>query len=218
MAHATSHATHAPQRRAADGQVVGVLLMVFGLGWLLRVAGVVDLEWKSLLSAVLIVLGVGMAVTARGRTAGFLMVLGVALTIAIAATSSVGKLGDLDFIVDETLRPTTIDQLQEEYDYFAGRFELDLTAITFPPGETSVSVEVGVGDVVVTVPAGLAVDVEADVRGGDLVLFGARSEGHVRGQRHTSEDYDTAERKLSLDLSMGGGEIEVRRGEPSAAD
>ena len=215
-AHASRHHNgqrHVARGRSANGQVVGVLLMVFGLGWFLRVAGVIDLAWDSLLSAVLIVLGVGMAITARARSGGLLMAIGIFLTISLATTSSVGELGDLGHLIgDRRIRPQSIAALESEYDFIGGSLTLDLTEIEFPQGETAVEVDMGGGQIEVIVPKGVAVRVDAKLGGGEIELFdGRRAEGPRPRGTHTDEGYTDAPRQLRLDLSGGGGRIVVRR-------
>ena len=212
----------APRQRSADGQVFGVLLMVFGLGWLLRVAGVIELEWESLLAAVLVVLGVGMAVTARAR-GGLLMVLGILLSITLATTSSVGDIG---YFGEVDIRPVSIAEVENNYRFFGGSFELDLSAVEFPKGETPVDVWMGGGELLVVVPYGVPVNIDAKLGGGDIRLLGdERAEGPSPRASYTDPDYEGARRRLNLDIEGGGGEIEVRRApapvaasEPTGAD
>lgn len=207
-----------PGGRSADGQVLGVLLMVFGLGWFLRVTGAVALSWESLLSAVLIVLGVGMVVTARARAGGLMMALGILLTISLATTSSVGELGNL--IGDRTVRPQTIESLEPEYKFVGGSLELDLTALEFPEGETAVEVDMGGGRIEVIVPDDddVAVHVDAELGGGEIRLFdNPPVEGPGPEDTYTDTNYDDASSQLRLDLSGGGGQITVRRAPARAA-
>jgi predicted membrane protein len=215
---ATAHSKTGAPRRTADGQVFGALLLVFGLGWMLRVSGAVELDWKSLVAVVLIVLGVGMAITARAR-GGLLMVLGILLTISLATTSSIGE---VDFVGDRRERPTSFAALEEEYNFFGGSLELDLTAVQFPVGLTTVDVSMGGGQIQVIVPEGVAVSVDARLGGGEIQLFDQRDDGPSPRGSYVDQDYGDADTKLHLELSGGGGKIEVRRAseteDPGAPD
>lgn len=189
---------------------MGVLLMVFGLGWLLRVAGAIEMGWESLLSVVLIVLGVGMAITARARTGGILMVLGIFLTISLATTSSVGEIGELS--LRQHLTPTTLTELEDEYRLIGGSFRLDLRQYPFPAGETTVDVNIGGGEIRVVIPEGVAVDVDAELGGGEIrLLDNEQVDGGGITDTYTDSNYEDAERRLRLNLSGGGGQIRVSR-------
>ncbi len=68
---------------------------------------------------------------------------------------------------------------------------------------------VGVGQLTVTVPRGVEVDVHATNRGGDVTLFGSDESG-MNVRRHVVDGSST--RRLELDLEVGYGDLEVRRG------
>src|SRR5688500_1116110 len=75
--------------RSADGQLIGTMLVASGVAWLLQRSGVVDFSWETLLAGLLVILGVGMVVTARRGGGMGLVAIGLALTIALASTSSI---------------------------------------------------------------------------------------------------------------------------------
>src|SRR5687768_16422532 len=82
-----------PRRRggrdAADGQVLGALLVLGGVGWFLQQVGLVHLSLTTTLSALLIVLGVGLVLTARRAGGAGLVVVGMVLTVVLASVSAV---------------------------------------------------------------------------------------------------------------------------------
>src|SRR4051812_5016161 len=78
----------AHRSRSADSQVVGLLLLLVGAGWILRQTGVFELSVETTLSALLIMIGFGLVVTARNRGGRGLFWLGAGLTVALACTSS----------------------------------------------------------------------------------------------------------------------------------
>jgi lia operon protein LiaF len=91
-----------------------------------------------------------------------------------------------------------------------GAILLDMSEMVIPEGETTVEISCKAGDVDVLVPAGLAVEVEAGVKVGDVKVFAQRNSGH--GQlRFKSDDYDTAERKVKLRVYVKFGDIDVVR-------
>lgn len=95
-------------------------------------------------------------------------------------------------------------------DQKAGTVVLDLSQMVIPEEETTVEIYCKAGDVDVYVPAGLAVDVDASVKIGDVKVFTERVSGHGR-LTYKSEDYDTAERKVKIRVDMMLGDVDVAR-------
>src|SRR2546422_651179 len=52
-------------RRSGDGQLLGPLLLGFGVVALLRESGVFQVKWEAILAGLLVTLGVGLVLTAR---------------------------------------------------------------------------------------------------------------------------------------------------------
>ena len=61
--------------------------------------------------------------------------------------------------------------MQSDYRLGAGELTLNLTAVDFPEGETVISIDVNVGQVNVTLPAGVAAIADIDVRFGSADAF-----------------------------------------------
>lgn len=92
-----------------------------------------------------------------------------------------------------------------------GDLRLDLSEVQLPPGESRWTVSALIGDITVLVPEGLAVDVEAEVRVGDIRLFHQRADGFARRLEYTSPGYSDAAQKVSIRASLLVGEVTVRR-------
>ena len=69
------------------------------------------------------------------------------------------------------------------------------------------------GALTVVVPKGAAVKADAEVGDGSLSIFGRSLFGENVQRVYESEDYGQADRRLSLDLSVGTGVISVVREE-----
>jgi hypothetical protein len=206
-----------PPRRASRGPaaatvLAGALLVIVGIAWLLDSGGV-EVPWRALLPASLI--AVGLATVAGGlreRQHG-LMVLGLALTLLLAVAvgtdwglqvTLVGGVGDR---VEE---PATTADLRD-YRLAVGTLTVDLGGLQVPDGTTTVRARVGLGELVVRAPAGVAVRVDGrsgvgQVRGLDREESGLGNRLDVR-----TDDFDTATRRLLLELRAGVGEIRVER-------
>ena len=109
-------------------RVLGGLLLVFGTGWMLKQAGVIDLPWSAVVSVVLIALGLALVVTARSRARTVpLVVLGAVLTVGLAVGSSnIGLRGGFG---ERVVRPTALTATQR-YRLGFGELQIDLRETT----------------------------------------------------------------------------------------
>jgi len=111
-------------------------------------------------------------------------------------------------IGDRTEQPAVVAAIPQHYRLAVGDLEVDLRDLAVPVGETHVQASVGIGQVLVDVPEGVAVDVTGRSRAGEVSLFGSRESG-FRVERHHQEG--SGARRLVLDLEVGLGDVEVRR-------
>ena len=138
---------------------------------------VYDVDLAALLAAGVVVVGAAIAFGAMTeRRVGGLVFLGLLLLRAFALAAitpvSVGAgIGEKDE------RPTTVTDLDPSYELGIGDLDLDLSAVTLPAGTTDVDASVGVGQLVVTVPADVALVIDAHAGVGSIDLLGARDDG-----------------------------------------
>jgi Cell wall-active antibiotics response 4TMS YvqF len=197
---------------AAATVLVGALLVVVGVGWLLDANGV-EVPWRAVLPAALIAVGLAtVAGSMRGRQHG-LMVVGLVLTLVLAlavgtdwglGVTLVGGVGE------RVEQPATAADLRE-YRLAVGQLTVDLTGLQVPAGTTTVKAGVGLGELVVKAPAGVAV--RLDGRSGVGQVHGLDREENGLGNRLDvrTGDFDAAGRRLLLELRAGVGEIRVER-------
>jgi hypothetical protein len=203
----------ARRRGSADGQVLGALLVLGGVGWLVQQTGLVSLSVKTMLSALLITLGLGLVVTARRAGGAGLVVLGLVLTVVLASASAV-DVGVLQRGAGQrTFRPTTAAAIADPFQLGVGSLTLDLRDLEADElrGE-SVRVQVGMGEVVVLLPpeAEVPVEIRAEARAGEIDLIGqGRDEGGTNVRRTFRDPAETD--RLELDLDVGVGSISVVR-------
>jgi Cell wall-active antibiotics response 4TMS YvqF len=203
-----------PARRppAAATVLAGALLVLVGVAWLLDWGGV-EVPWRAVLPAALIAVGLAtVAGSLRGRQHG-LMVLGLVLTVALAV--AVATDWDLELtaaggVGERVHEPTTTNDLRD-YRLAVGTLTVDLRRLQVPAGTTVVRARVGIGELVARVPAGVAVRV--DGRSGVGQVHGLDREQNGLGNRLDvrSPDFDTAARRLVLELRAGIGEVRVER-------
>lgn len=203
----------AAQRAPAAATVLaGALLVIVGIAWLLDANGV-EVPWRAVLPAALI--AVGLATVAgglRARQHG-LMVLGLALTLLLAVAVGtdwglqVTLVGGVGERVEQPATPADL----RDYRLAVGTLTVDLSGLQVPDGTTRVRARVGLGELVVKAPAGVAVQV--DGRSGVGQVHGLDREENGLGNRLDvrSDDFDTATRRLLLELRAGVGEIRVER-------
>lgn len=189
--------------------IFGVLLVLLGVGWLLEVLGVTEFPWDVLLPAALIAVGVALVMVSRsGAGHGGLLTTGIVLTVLLVLGSALdvpiaGGVGEREE------HPSTAGALRSGYRLGIGELTLDLSGLTSAEleGGRQVDVEVGIGHLVIIV-GDIPVLIRAHAGLGNVRLFGSE-DGGVDVERETGPGGVPA---LELELSVGLGEVEVRRG------
>lgn len=203
-----------PPPRRSGRLIGGVVLIVLGIAWLLESLDVVEVPWDVLVPAALIAVGVILVVNARtGASQGGLIGLGVVLTVLLFLGTTIefpfrGGIGD------RTERPTTLERAEDGYELGIGRLQVDLTSIEIPAeapeATTVVRARVGIGELVVIVPEGVDVRVEAKAGLGSVKVFERQESGVDVGV--TEEPPAGVEPVFDLHLSVGIGEVSVDGG------
>jgi hypothetical protein len=170
--------------------------------------GVADAAYPALALAVI---GAMLVVGAWFGRPGGLIALGVLSTIVLLGTSIAEPRFSGDRRVDAT--PTSAVQVEDRYFVPAGAVYLDLTDVDdleSLDGRT-INLEANAGEIVVTVPDGVDVNVEADIAvAGEIdVLDETRSGTGISLDR--SIDGGTDVPVIDLDLDLVVGHIEVRQ-------
>jgi phage shock protein PspC (stress-responsive transcriptional regulator) len=191
---------------------LGVLLAAAGALALLDAVGV-DVRWDVALAVGAI--GTGIAVVAgvalRRRTGG-LVVVGLLLA-ALAVTLSAVDVRLEGPIGSRVYTPFETSDLKRDYDMSIGDLELDLSNAVLAAGDTEVDANVGIGELLVTVPDDVAVDVDASASAGEVTVFG-RSESGVDADLSASIHAPNSDRTLLIDAHVGLGDVIVEREAP----
>jgi phage shock protein PspC (stress-responsive transcriptional regulator) len=191
---------------------LGVLVAAAGALALLDAVGV-DVRWDVALAVGAI--GTGVAVVAgvalRRRTGG-LVVVGLVLT-ALAVTVSAVDVRLEGPIGSRTYSPVETSDLKSDYDLSIGDLKLDLSNAALAAGDTEVDANVGIGELRVIVPDGVAVDVDASASAGEVTVFG-RSESGVDADLSSSIHAPGSDRTIRIDAHVGLGEVVVERATP----
>ena len=103
-------------------------------------------------------------------------------------------------------------ELEDSYELGIGDFTVDLSNVELSPGTTDIDVRLGIGEIVVTVPEGVAVEIDARAGAGEVDVFGDRDEGPAAHEKVTVSGSTADAPVLKLDADVALGAIEVRRG------
>jgi phage shock protein PspC (stress-responsive transcriptional regulator) len=154
-----------------------------------------------------VVIGAVLIVTAFTGGARWMVLPTVAFacSIAVIAAAHVDLHGGMG---ERIYRPHTLSDMRGDYQLGAGRLEVDLRDIAFPPGNTQLHVRLGMGELVVLVPRGVCVATSAHVGGGYVGALESKSGGlDVRWSERPSPPPHTP--RLVLDGRVGLGALLV---------
>ena len=99
----------------------------------------------------------------------------------------------------------------EEIWLFVGDVNLDLTEAMIPPGETRIHVFSFVSTVRLVVPEDVGVALASTAFVTTSRFFGRKRDQILLAPPLTSDDYETAERKIRLEPTMFVADVKVRR-------
>lgn len=206
---------HPPARAPArSNPAVGTILLggiiaLFGLLWLLDSTGAINSPWHAVLPGTLIITGLALVASSRDGSHPGLIVLGAVLTVVLAVSSTVNI--PLSGGIGERIHePVTTAELQPKYDLAIGQQVIDLRAIDFPSGTTAIEARVGIGELIVRVPPDIELQIDFRVGVGDADVLDITRSGVGSDGDYATPGYATAQRRLTLDLSVGVGSLKVR--------
>lgn len=189
------------------------MLMLLGGAWLLDALVESEVPWDWLLPGGLIAIGLVLLQNVRSaRGQGGLIAAGVVLTVALVLASAIdvpisGGMGE------RTERPSSLSALEDEYRLGIGELTVDLTRLAgrvSPPavGPVLVKARVGIGRLLVIVPATLPLRIEGRAGLGNVRLLDEEDSGV--DVRVVSPGAGVP--VLDLRLSVGIGQVELRDG------
>lgn len=190
-------------RSALVPATFSLLAVLAGAATLLGVSLTTGLALALLLTAGALVVGAW-----RGR-ARWLIPVGLVLSVALAGASLIdvpirGGAGEIGY------RPLTVEEIRTPYRLGAGELVVDLGDIDFGGRTVTVVASVAAGHVDIVVPRDVALEVDAHVGGGKLMLLGQEHEGLDIGRELTDAGREGAG-TLILRAKAGVGLVEVRR-------
>jgi phage shock protein PspC (stress-responsive transcriptional regulator) len=201
-----------PARPSLVAPVLGALLAAAGVFGLLAVVDVYTIDVEVALAAAVLVVGAAVAAGAvTGHRVGWLVPVGLVLLAAFAAAASTPTSISAG-AGDKVERPADAAALQSSYEFGVGDYSVDLSAVELGPGETTVDVSLGIGDLLVTVPDDAALEIDAHAGIGEVLILGASEDGLGADERITVAGPTPDAPVLVLEADVGLGMVEVRRG------
>lgn len=199
-----------PRRRLYGPMVVGAILVVAGGIWLLAALDAFSIRASIVLPAILAVVGLALIVGSFDGPHSGLVVFGVFLTIAVVAAAVVpsgafeGGIGQREYVVTNQV------DLASDYNVAMGDLTLDLSGLILTQS-TTVAVAVGTGQMRIQLPEDVPVSIDAAVEAGQINLLGETADGLSVARTYTSPGFADAAVRLTLDLNVVAGQIEVRQ-------
>jgi len=198
-------------RRGANRRLLGLLLIGVGTVWFLEVAHLLALSAETLVSGLLLLLGVGLVATARRGRGAWPLVLGGLLTVALILNSPALTLPSLPGFGDQHIQPAA-GNVQRSYNGGVGDLTLDLTRAD---PQRRIAIRLGIGDLTVLVPTDAHVTVVSQIGVGQLVVCGDKlADGFAINQRY---DNNRTGPPLWLVISNGIGAVRVEGCKPAAS-
>jgi phage shock protein PspC (stress-responsive transcriptional regulator) len=202
-----------PPRERAVLTPIGIFLALVVTGVLLALgaAGSISVTAQAIFAAALLTVGLALfAGTWVGRSRALIGV-GVVLTIGLIITAAL----DIPLrggIADRVDSPTAAASLQSGYHVGIGRERLDLQGIPLDGSTHHVEASVGMGQLVITVPAAAKVVVHATVGSGQIRWPSGDEVNGGRITRDVSLPASSAQLgEIDLNLHVGAGVIEIDR-------
>lgn len=203
--------TRAPvRRRLPMPQIVGggVLVFIGGL-WLLERTGVVDLSVTAVLAMATMVIGIALMLLSTDGPHVGLIVFGSVLAVITLITAAAPFEGFQGGVGDRTIAVTSADEIRPDYNLAMGKLTIDLRDVDDLDAAAALSASVGTGELIVRIPEGTEIDVDARVGAGQLEILGRVIDGLGIDETYQSPGYEASGQRLNLDLQAFSGRVEV---------
>jgi phage shock protein PspC (stress-responsive transcriptional regulator) len=196
---------------------MAVLLIVISTMALLEAADVAHFEAVEFAGAAMAVVALGLIIGAFIGRAKWLILIGLLLLPVLLTTSLLPRV-EAWSVGDPFHRPATIEQVKDSYDLGMGQLTLDLTLLTAEElaQVAVIEADVGLGQLVIWLPAEIGATVDAEVGAG--AITGVRSSGSLTLDSYEYSGIGVDQRleigtppfDLHLVLEVGIGEINIR--------
>ena len=198
------------RRRLPMPQIVGGgVLMFIGVLWLLERTAVFDLSATAVLAMATMVIGIALMFLSTEGPHGRLIVLGTVLAVITLITAAAPFEGFQGGVGDRTVELTSVDEIRPDYNLAMGKLTIDLRHLEDLDAVTTLTASVGTGELIVRIPEGTAIAVDASVGAGQVAILGRVIDGLGIDETYQSPGYAEAGESLKLDLQAFTGRVEV---------
>lgn len=201
-------------RSRGDRTLLGTALLVAGTLWLLGELGLFHVAGRLLASAALVCIGAGLLITRRTGRRRWPILIGGILALSLLGNSASANFRSRfgsDF-GSRSVVPMRPADVHSSYRTGFGSLTLDLRHVHFADGaHRRIAVNVGLGALRITVPAGIGLQVTVSDSAGAVRVLGNNLGGGVGVRRTFTNDawgVGTAP-QVSLDLTVEAGAIDV---------
>lgn len=203
-------ATETTEKRPPLPQIiVGGVLVLIGLLWLLDRTGAVDIGVTVVLGLAVMVIGIALMLLADRGAHGGLIVFGTILALFTLLTATAPFEGFQGGVGDRSVAVSSVEGIAPDYNLALGKLVLDLREIDDLEVATPLTASVGMGELIIRVPSGTKVEVDARVGAGQLEILGRRVDGVGIDESYRSPGLTSDEDSLVLQLGVFAGRVEV---------
>ena len=211
--HPTERPSTPPPAAAGSnvGQVIfGGVLVLVGLLWAAERTGWVDLSATAVMALATVAIGVALMIRSFDGDHPGLIVFGIIIAALTALTAAAPFEGFQGSIGNRTVEVARVADLEADYELGAGSLVIDLRRLDWRQELDKVTVNVGFGELVVRVPPGVAVDVEARAGAGSVTILDEPSaEGIMVDRTFRSAGSPDEDRRVTIEANVFVGTIEV---------
>ena len=201
--------TKVPTRRSLSQVVGGGVLTLIGLLWLLERSGAIDVSVTAVLALGTVIIGISLMLLARDGPHIGLAVLGTLLALVTLLTAAAPFEGFQGGIGNRTFEVSSVDDIRPDYNQALGQLTLDLRGIENLNAPTRVTASVGMGELVVRIPEGTLIQVDAAVGASQIEILGRMIDGVDIEETYESPGLAESSKHLSLELQAFTGRVEV---------
>lgn len=189
--------------------VTGGVIILVGLLWLLERIGAIDLTVTAVLAVGTVIVGLALMALARRGAQNGLIVFGTFLAVITLLTAAAPLEGFQGGVGDRLIEVTSVQDIESDYNLSMGKLTIDMRQMEDLDGLTSVTANVGMGELVVRVPEGLAVEVQARSGAGEVEIFDRRTDGVGVDETYQTPGFVEESDTLTLEVAVFLGRVEV---------
>jgi hypothetical protein len=200
-----------PRQRRLNGLTLSAAVLALGLIGVLAQSGVFHVRGTSGLALAIMAVGAGMVVGGLFGRARALIPLGLVLSVPLIVANAIGVplRGETG---NTTWTPASAATVRSPYNLAAGKGQLDLSTIDPQGGTVHVTAYVGAGQILVTVPDDVALQINAHVGVGRMQFpDGSEHSGLDLTNSFNAAAIGSSHGTIVLDLKAGAGDLEVDR-------